>query len=104
MSDNVNHPHHYEGSTSIECIEAMVVAFGKEATYHFCKGNAFKYVWRHKNKNGIEDLNKAQWYIDRCRKFDMGYDEQLEELQRLISINLLHYVYGGDKIGIDKKV
>lgn len=26
MSDNVNNPKHYEGATSIECIEAMIVA------------------------------------------------------------------------------
>ena len=39
MSDNVNHPKHYEGATSIECIEAMIVAFGKQAVYDFCKCN-----------------------------------------------------------------
>ena len=62
MSDNIN-PDHYKSSTSLECIEAMQIAFGREAVLHFCLCNAFKYIWRWKNKNGEEDLNKAQWYI-----------------------------------------
>ena len=37
MSDNVNHPKHYEGATSIECIDAMIVAFGKQAIYDLSK-------------------------------------------------------------------
>jgi hypothetical protein len=64
--DNVNHPAHYEGQTSIECIEAMQIAFGKRAVADFCMCNAFKYLWRHKNKNGQEDLRKAQWYLDKA--------------------------------------
>lgn len=61
--DNVNHPSHYENSCSLECIEVMRLAFGKKAVYDFCLCNAFKYMWRYKNKNGIEDLNKADWYL-----------------------------------------
>ena len=30
----------------------------------FCEGNVIKYVSRWKVKNGIEDLEKARWYID----------------------------------------
>ena len=66
MAGNVNHPAHYEASTSIECIEAMELMFGPEAVYHFCMCNAFKYIWRHKNKNGLEDLDKACWYLDKA--------------------------------------
>ena len=65
MSDMVNHPEHYADTTSIECIEAMEIAFGTEAVIDFCRCNAFKYLWRHKNKNGIEDLDKALWYTQR---------------------------------------
>ena len=64
MTDNVNHPSHYEGNTSMECIEAMEIAFGSEHTAYFCCENAFKYLWRHKYKNGEEDVNKANWYLD----------------------------------------
>lgn len=66
MADNVNHPAYYEGSTSIECIEAMQLMFGPDAVYHFCMCNAFKYIWRHKHKNGLEDLDKAGWYLDKA--------------------------------------
>ena len=67
VQDMVNHPYHYEGSTSIECIDAMLVAFGSYNVFYFCLQNAFKYLWRHKNKNGLEDVKKAQWYLDYAR-------------------------------------
>lgn len=86
--DNVNHPAHYEGSTSIECIEAMQIAFGKEAVIRFCLCNAFKYLWRHKNKNGREDLEKAQWYLDKADDLiglDGSASEQLSYMDDLIA-------------------
>lgn len=65
MADNVNHPQHYEKSCSLECIDVMEATFGKEYLMHFCLLNAFKYLWRHKNKNGAEDLEKARWYLEK---------------------------------------
>jgi len=62
--DHIN-PNHYKNSTSLECIEAMQISFGREAVLHFCLCNAFKYIWRWKHKNGEEDLDKASWYVDR---------------------------------------
>jgi len=59
MTDNVNHPKHYTNHPSgVECITV---------TEHmsFCLGNAMKYLWRADLKNGIEDLEKARWYITR---------------------------------------
>ena len=59
MIDNVNHPKHYTNHPSgVECITV---------TEHmsFCLGNAIKYLWRADLKNGIEDLEKARWYITR---------------------------------------
>jgi len=65
---NVNHPSHYNQG-GIECIEALAAAIkdlkGIEA---FCTGNAIKYLWRWKDKNGIEDLEKAKWYINYLEK------------------------------------
>lgn len=59
MSDNVNHPPHYKNHPSgIECIEIT-------EHMNFCLGNAIKYIWRADMKNGIEDLQKAKWYIQR---------------------------------------
>jgi hypothetical protein len=66
--DNVNHPSHYTQG-AIECIDAIKEAtkglFGIEAV---CTANIIKYVWRWKFKNGIEDLYKAEWYLDRLIK------------------------------------
>lgn len=61
--DNVNHPSHYTHG-SIECIDAMVAAFGKKEVTNYCKINAFKYLWRADLKGKtLEDLKKAQWYL-----------------------------------------
>jgi len=60
-SDMVNHPPHYNES-SIECIDAIKAATGDGYKYYI-QGNLIKYMWRYENKNGIEDLEKAQWYL-----------------------------------------
>ena len=62
-ADNVNHPAHYE-TAKFECIEVMIEVMGKEAVADFCLCNAFKYLYRTKRKNGVEDIEKAQWYIN----------------------------------------
>ena len=41
----------------------MLETQGTEAVKDFCICNAFKYLYRHKNKNGIEDIKKADWYL-----------------------------------------
>ena len=60
---NVNHPVHYTQG-NIECIDAIEAAVtGLSGIEAVCTGNAIKYLWRWKYKNGIEDLKKAVWYI-----------------------------------------
>lgn len=63
-NDNVNHPSHY-GTGNFECIDVMIETQGKEAVMDFCVCNAFKYIYRHNNKNGVEDIKKAKWYLDK---------------------------------------
>lgn len=62
--DNVEHPSHYE-TGKFECIEVMIEVMGVDAVKDFCVCNAFKYLYRHKRKNGKEDLQKAVWYINK---------------------------------------
>lgn len=62
MADNVNHPAHYE-TGKFECIDVMKETQGIEATMNFCVCNALKYIYRHRNKNGVEDIKKADWYL-----------------------------------------
>lgn len=64
MSDNVNHPSHYTDGCGFECIEMMRIVFGADLVTRFCLMNAFKYIWRHKMKGGMEDLKKAEWYLN----------------------------------------
>lgn len=63
----VNHPSHYNQG-NIECIDAMVAAFGKEAVATFCHINAFKYLWRTEHKNGLQDIDKAIWYLNKYKE------------------------------------
>jgi len=73
--DNVNYPAHYTQG-NIECIDAMVAAFGEEAVMNFCLCNAFKYIWRARHKNGVEDLDKAKWYIDKYKELANDSDNK----------------------------
>ena len=62
--DIINSPGHYADST-IECIDAMEAMMTPEQFIGYLRGNVFKYQWRYEKKNGIEDLKKAQWYLDK---------------------------------------
>ena len=67
QADNINHPEHYTGT--IECIDAMIAAYGKEQVAIFCKICAFKYLWRLEKKGDSSvDAGKAQWYLDKYKE------------------------------------
>ena len=63
-NDVVNHPSHYTFG-NFECLEVMADVYGKDAVENFCICNAFKYIWRAKHKNGIEDIKKAVFYLNK---------------------------------------
>ena len=69
--DMVNNPPHYANG-GIECIDAMIAAQGEAAVSDFCLCNAFKYIWRTKHKNGIEDVDKAIWYLNKYKELMQG--------------------------------
>lgn len=74
-TDMVNHPKHYNQG-GIECIDALKAAtVGKRGIEAVCVANVIKYLWRYEEKNGIEDIRKAKFYIERLLK-------ELEESQR----------------------
>ncbi len=71
--DMVSSPSHYAGD--IECIDAMVAAFGLERVQDYAAISAFKYIWRESKKwNALEDREKALWYI----RFSTGDDPRLD--------------------------
>ena len=59
---NVIHPGHYNIPGRKECIEEMLDKFGYGKTEAFCELNSYKYQYRHEQKNGQEDLDKASNY------------------------------------------
>ena len=61
--DAVNHPSHYCQDGGMECIDEMIAIFGKTAVQHFCLLNVWKYRKRAVFKNGVEDMQKADWYM-----------------------------------------
>lgn len=66
--DMVNHPEHYQGAGGMEVIDVIEAftddLYGIEAV---CQGNAIKYLLRWFKKNGIEDLDKLVWYINKLK-------------------------------------
>lgn len=64
-NDMVNHPSHYTQG-GIECIDAITAATaGKTGIEAVCVANVVKYLWRYEEKNGLEDVKKARWYLER---------------------------------------
>lgn len=73
----VNHPSHYT-SGKVECIDAIESATGDLTGIEaVCTANVIKYVWRWKLKNGVEDLEKASWYLNKLieKKKDDKYKD-----------------------------
>lgn len=83
MSDNVNHPKHYNGrNIGHECIDITQYQT-------FCTGNVIKYLWRYNNKGTpLEDLQKARWYAHRAsmmqEQVDLNIGYCREILLRLV--------------------
>lgn len=75
MVDVVNKPAHYRQG-GVECIEAIKAAVTTappvQAVY---VANILKYVWRYREKNGMQDLMKARWYLDELMK-EVGRDDE----------------------------
>ena len=75
MKDMVNSPPHYN-KFGVECIEAIQSATG-EGYECYLQGNIIKYLWRYRYKNGVQDLEKAQWYLTRLIETKKTADGQL---------------------------
>lgn len=65
LTDNVNHPKHYTQG-KFECIDAIEeITKPLDKFEAYLVGTILKYLWRFKFKNGLEDLKKARWYLDK---------------------------------------
>ena len=98
-------PSHYNQG-SIECIDAMVSAFGKEEVATFCKINAMKYIWRLGHKDDeAQEIGKIKWYLDKYLeltkppigvRLDTG--EPVYESQVAVSVEAPTALYGKDEL------
>lgn len=88
MNDNVNHPSHYQGKNGLEVIDVIDNFVGDlRGEKAVCMGNVIKYILRHTKKNGVEDLLKARWYLDRLISYydgPSGDEKEVPILELLI--------------------
>lgn len=76
FAEKVNHPSHYQSETGMEVIDVIeAFTFNLSGVEAFDAGNALKYICRWKEKNGVEDLKKAKWYLDHL----IAHVEKLEK-------------------------
>ena len=71
MSEQVNHPSHYQKAGRKECIVEMEENYGAEYTAMFCLMTAYKYLYRAGDKENNpfdQDISKAKWYFNYVNK------------------------------------
>lgn len=79
IPDNVNHPSHYKSETGLEAIDAIeAFTFDLKGIEAVDTGNVLKYICRWKKKNGLEDLKKAQWYLNHLIKHVENLEKENE--------------------------
>ena len=87
---NAINPAHYQKG-GVECIEAIEASMTAEAFKGFLKGNCIKYLYRYENKNGIEDLKKAEWYLLRLiatRENEVAFEDNITQtISEVLSVN-----------------
>lgn len=77
MSDTINPDHYKQGA--VECIDALEAAtINLKGIDAVCTANAIKYLWRWKEKNGVEDLKKCIWYVNKIisKQEQLAYIEE----------------------------
>ena len=78
--DMVNHPQHYTQS-KIECIDVIEEVTKPCNEFEaYLVGTILKYLWRWKFKNGLEDLKKARWYLNKLiNKIEQNQEKELQK-------------------------
>lgn len=75
-NDGVNHPSYYN-TGKVECIDAIESAVeGLKGDEAFLTGQVIKYLYRWKGKGGLQDLEKAQWYLKRLISAEKGRKDE----------------------------
>lgn len=69
MSDDAN-PSHYSSGVPppVKRENLQLIEILEKPEVNWNEGNVIKYVYRHRRKGGLSDLDKAQWHLDRLRE------------------------------------
>ena len=76
MPDMINHPPHYNQG-SIECIDAIRAMLSPEEFRGYLRGTSLKYRWRYQYKDGMQDIEKAEWYERRLKEHEELHKSEL---------------------------
>lgn len=107
--DNINHPPHYNKG-KYEAIDILAdVTKELSGIEAVCVGNILKYIIRYKYKNGIDDLNKANWYLNKLigenslAKSEVAVGLNINPNDKLLSKLQIGYIAGLTvKAGLDR--
>lgn len=98
MNNPITPSHYNQGS--IECIDAIESSMSVAAFCGFLKANCIKYLWRYEHKNGLEDLQKAEWYLQRLintQKTNDKFDKLVDNIyQEVVSMEKNEVNYDPD--------
>ena len=77
----VSHPSHYQSETGLEVIDVIeAFTFDLKGIEAVDTANVIKYICRWKNKNGLQDLKKAAWYLDNLINHVEKMEKENDEL------------------------
>ena len=76
MPDMVNHPPHYNKG-DIECIDAIRAMLDPVEMRGYLRGTSLKYRWRYLYKDGMQDIEKAEWYEKRLKEHEELHKSEL---------------------------
>lgn len=74
MINNVDSPKHYTRG-KYETIDVIQSTLGDEKFKGYVQGNIIKYISRYQYKNGVEDLEKARWYLNKLIEHEKGSND-----------------------------
>lgn len=82
--DVVNQPKHYK-KYKLETIDNIQNSMTHDEFIGYLKGNIKKYLDRYQDKNGVQDLKKARWYLNKLIEVEADEavcDREKNEKQR----------------------
>lgn len=83
--DKINRPEHY-ADKDIEVIDYIKDTLTPEGFEGYCIGNVIKYISRYRKKGGLEDLQKALYYLSEADKL-LAEIEAEADVEDLVDFN-----------------